>query len=253
MLVGSTWANNQYFNPKQIGGLVQWIDATDPAGNGIVPSNGTSLTDWVDKSGTGNSFNQSTGANKPTFNTNQINGKPAVTFNGSTNYMTGTATNFPLGSAGRTCFAVITISSLTQAYFYSSGQATAAGRLSMGIFNGGAGVVYFLNFEMNGTGDTGNTSLSTATPYLYYFNSAAGALSSTFSTRIAGADQTLTGSNVALNSAYTSGSAIGCIVTPTVLNWPGQIAEIIFYNNSLSAAQVSLVNNYLKNKWAITP
>jgi len=35
--------------------LALWLDAADPYGNGIYPSNGTILSNWVDKSGSGNS------------------------------------------------------------------------------------------------------------------------------------------------------------------------------------------------------
>ena len=43
----------QYFNPKQIGGSVLWLDGADPAGTGTAPANGSTLTTWVDKSGAG--------------------------------------------------------------------------------------------------------------------------------------------------------------------------------------------------------
>jgi hypothetical protein len=40
--------------PTQIAGCRLWLDAADPAGTGIQPANGSTITQWVDKSGLGN-------------------------------------------------------------------------------------------------------------------------------------------------------------------------------------------------------
>ena len=39
------------FTPRQIPGLILWVDGTDPAGNGVIPANGATVSTWVDKSG----------------------------------------------------------------------------------------------------------------------------------------------------------------------------------------------------------
>ena len=39
------------FTPRQIGGLILWVDGADPAGTGVIPANGATVSTWVDKSG----------------------------------------------------------------------------------------------------------------------------------------------------------------------------------------------------------
>lgn len=65
-------------SPASISGLNLWLDATDPAGTGIQPADGTSLTSWKDKSSTGYTLTSGgsqflkTGLNsKPTINIGQ--------------------------------------------------------------------------------------------------------------------------------------------------------------------------------------
>jgi|SRR5579872_3412726 len=249
----SFFASNHYFNPRQIGSLVLWLDASDPSANGVLPSNGSSLATWKDKSTSGNNATQSTGANQPIFNTNQVNGLPAINFNGTTSFMNPGFNNFPSGSGARTIFCVTTISSLVQGYFFSHGVDLTSQRLSLGIFNGGVGGNYFLNFENDGFGETGQTSLSTSTPYLFYLNAQAGQATSAFATRIAGVNQTLTGTSTTLNTPATH-SSIGAIqlALPAAVFWAGKISELLFFNTSLSGSNLTLINNYLKNKWGVT-
>jgi hypothetical protein len=66
------------FTPKSIVGCTLWVDAADPAGTGVMPANGASLTTWVDKSGTGTNL---TGNGSPTLGT--YNGLRIVNFSSS--------------------------------------------------------------------------------------------------------------------------------------------------------------------------
>jgi len=68
-------------------GLVLWLDASDPAGTGTAPANGTSVVTWVDKSGVGNHATvnpngQQQANTAATFETSPtgFNGKPALLF-----------------------------------------------------------------------------------------------------------------------------------------------------------------------------
>ena len=49
------------FSPRLVGGCSLWLDGNDPAGTGARPSNGTTLTTWVDKSGSGYSTTSGNG------------------------------------------------------------------------------------------------------------------------------------------------------------------------------------------------
>ena len=72
------------FIPTQVSGCVLWLDGADPAGNGVIPANGASITTWTDKSGLGNN---ATGGVSPTFNTSGINSKGTISFNGTNSYL----------------------------------------------------------------------------------------------------------------------------------------------------------------------
>jgi hypothetical protein len=47
--------SNSVFSPTSFSNLQVWYDGADPLGTGTAPSNGTSITTWVDKSSSGNS------------------------------------------------------------------------------------------------------------------------------------------------------------------------------------------------------
>jgi hypothetical protein len=59
--------------PTDIAGLQSWLKA-----DALVLSDGDPVGSWTDSSGNGNNWTEAT--NKPTYNTNQINSLPAVTF-----------------------------------------------------------------------------------------------------------------------------------------------------------------------------
>lgn len=68
--------------PTDLANCVLWLDADDLglADNDPVPT-------WSDLSGNGNHVAQATGASQPTFKTNRLNGKPAVRFDGTDDYL----------------------------------------------------------------------------------------------------------------------------------------------------------------------
>jgi len=68
--------NTSYFNPTLISGCALWLDGADPAGTGVIPANGSTVTTWVDKSGNGYNFTNGSRA-APTYTTG------ALTFTGS--------------------------------------------------------------------------------------------------------------------------------------------------------------------------
>ncbi len=57
---------------------------------GVTESSGA-VSQWNDQSGAGRNFTQSTEANKPTYSATSFNGRPGITFDGSTDLLTSTA------------------------------------------------------------------------------------------------------------------------------------------------------------------
>lgn len=68
-----------YFSPTMISGLELWLDADQIEGL----NDGDPVANWPDMSGNGFDGTQADGARKPTYETNELNGKPVVRFDGS--------------------------------------------------------------------------------------------------------------------------------------------------------------------------
>ena len=252
-MIGERWANEQNFNPRMIGGLVLWLDASDPSANGVPPGNATTLQTWVDKSTQGNNATQATAGNRPTFNTNQINGKGAIIF-GVSKFMSVGSSGFPSGSAARTWFGVVNTSSAsTGAYVFLYGTNTLNQYWSPLNIGSPFTVNSALFIDTFGRGAYGSTSIANSTNYIFEMNYTAGTNLSQTAMIINGNAQTVTANidavpNTVLSLGYISSSGSGGASQP----WIGQIAELIFYNSSLSATAQGNVRRYLAKKWGIT-
>jgi len=71
------------FDPRQIPGLKLWLDASQIAGL----NDGDAVGTWSDLSGNGNDATQATASNKPTFQTNELNGLPSIQFDGVDDFL----------------------------------------------------------------------------------------------------------------------------------------------------------------------
>ena len=63
------------FNPKTVTGLYAWYDAADAS---TITLNGSTVSQWNDKSGNGRNLVQSTALNQPGYVSSGINNKPAI-------------------------------------------------------------------------------------------------------------------------------------------------------------------------------
>lgn len=253
-MTGLYYADTQYFNPRQISGLKLWLDASDPNANGTLPSNGASISSWKDKSGVGNDYSQGTGANQPTFNTNQIAGKGAITF-AANKFMSGGSTGFPSGSGARTWFAVVnTTSASSTSYIFLYGTNAFVQYWSTINIGSPFTTNSSLFIDIDGRGSyTSDFSFVNSTNYILEANYTAGQNVSQTGIIVNGVTKTDVPNidavpNTVLANAYVSSNGSGAGGNA----WIGQIAEIILYNSSLSAANQGLVRRYLANKWSIS-
>lgn len=82
---GALFGEPKLWRPDTLGAaLGLWLDAEDTSS---VVLSGATVSQWSDKSGNGRNATQATGANQPTYTTTGLNGKPVLTFNGTTNSM----------------------------------------------------------------------------------------------------------------------------------------------------------------------
>ena len=76
------------FNPKSISGLAQWLDASDASTLTLASG---AVSAWSDKSGNGRNASQATAASRPTTTT--VNGKTALSFDGTDDGLDFTGTS----------------------------------------------------------------------------------------------------------------------------------------------------------------
>lgn len=253
-MTGLYYADTQYFNPRQISGLKYWFDGSDPNGNGTLPSNGAAISSWVDKSTNGRNASQGTGANQPVFNTNQIGGKGVITFSAS-KFMTFSDTGLPSGSTARTWFGVVNTTS-TSSGAYTILYGTNAANQYWSPINIGSPFTTnsALFIDTAGKGAfTSNFSFVNSTNYILEMNYTAGQNLSQTVMVVNGVTKTVIPNvdavpNTVLSNGYISSNASGAGGN----GWIGQIAELIFYDSALSAANQGLVRRYLANKWSIS-
>jgi hypothetical protein len=228
----------QAFAPTQISGCQLWLDGADPAGSGILPANGDTVSTWIDKSGNG--FN-ATAAPSRTAGTYSTSFR-AVNFPTST---TGYITNYTAAPTNETMFVVFNNPSPSSSNNILIGGVGGARSLGAGHSNPG------------GTGSVGN--LNTQVAWL----ASTGAGTYTSGTTVITTSQFTTSTNtISLNGGTTaSGGApgftagrvtyLGVDATNGGYYYVGYAMEIIFYNSVLNTTQRQQVEGYLAWKWGL--
>ena len=228
------------FIPTSITGCALWLDGADPAGTGVVPANGATISTWSDKSGNGKNA-AATGT--PTY----LSGG-GINFNGSSYFLNQT---FSQNLSQRSIFIVMQetvrndyfgVLSLIPNPTSGNDYSTTTG-LSIETTNG-------LRFYANTGGyfaDMGNNSLLVKAVYNDNMNGTTGSgfLNGNSAT-------TVTASYTAGTcSGYSVGARwLGSIYTSYALN--GVIYEILFFNSPLGTSDRRQVEGYLAQKWGLT-
>ena len=162
MATGATFQNIffPFNNPSVISGCQLWLDGADPAGTGILPANGATVSTWADKSGNG--FN-ATAAPSRTAGTYSTSFR-AVNFPTST---TGYITNYSAAPTNETMFVVGNNPSPSSANNIIIGGVQGARSLGLGnSAGGGVGSIGNLNTQVAWLASTGGGSYSGGTTVL---------------------------------------------------------------------------------------
>jgi hypothetical protein len=227
-----------------------WLDAEDAS---TITLNGSTVSQWNDKSGNGRNATQATAASQPTYTASAINGKPGLTWNGTSMLWLSTGAWSLAPSRQFASFAVVNLTSLSvnidsyrriwesnstfsQGYLGTNSNTTSPNYLSIaGISTNttspivpgtlGAGLVS----SVFGTTEVG------ANANRVYFNGTAG--------------QTLTGNTGALS---TTGITLGIDSnTKTTARWCGSMGEIVFVSSDLTVDNRQRLEGYLAWKWGL--
>lgn len=245
------------FNPKKIAGLNLWLDAqdgstmfdADTGGSPVAADGGVGR--WVDKSGTSRNVVQSIANNRPLLKTGIVNGRSVLRFDGSNDILIPAAAGsdfaFPYslfvvyqssGAAG----SIVSLPRVAGS-FISEGLRKSAANTLQGIQQNGA------------TTAEATVSASSADWHVAELVFSGTSASLTYTVRVNGGttgnmtvararNETAVGRRLEIGAAVVAGSTIDLLA--------GDIAEVIAYGRTLSAAELSRVRQYLGRRYGIT-
>jgi hypothetical protein len=226
---GSRTKYSSGFDPKTIPGCSLWLDGADPTGTGSRPSIGTSVSTWVDKSGSGRN-GISEGTSIPTFSNR------GITYDGSGFYRTSYSAALP----AETLFVVFRWASIG-----NNGPAFIGGtqfyQRLLYVDPASSRWIYFGGIASWGRWNT--SPLSSNVDYMLgvTWNS------SSVTLHLNGSPLSTAGSvgNIATFSGSPTDSLVGG-------GFNGTMYEMIGYTTVLTTAQRQQVEGYLARKWGLT-
>lgn len=213
--------------PLDLQACVVWLDASQ-----LALSNNDPVATWPNLAASEN-FTQATGSSQPTFLTNQLNGRPGVSFDGGDD-LDGTISRNLLG---HTIFAVVVPTDVSGPDVFI-GNVSGNAAVNLRYFGGDQEALR----ESGGGSDIGG-AVSNNTPYVNdYSRSTSGDY-----------EWGLNGTTVASgNSSWSAvSSAAICIGARDSGNeqFAGTIHEVIIYSRILPARERQAVRDYLTYKW----
>jgi hypothetical protein len=249
------------WTPSQISTAL-WLDAADAS---TIVLNGSTVSQWNDKSGNGRNFAQATAANQPTYSATVLGGQPALTFDGASDFMSAGDT-LDVGTTNLTIMTVVKYATNNQsgAIVGKSLSGPGAGRFSLyrALSGGNFGVgtqyaTFFGRPDVSAGAFTQAVDASTSTKIFggEWNRTASGYTkvwengTNTASVAYAGDSLNLNNTNELWIGAYqgTSGT-----VPPTANSYMnGQIAEIVIAQSSLSTDNRQKLEGYLAWKWGL--
>lgn len=233
------------FTPDKVSGLNLWLDASDAAtllqssGGSAATLDGDPVGQWRDKSLNANHASQSDGTKKPSLKTAIQNGKSIVRFDGVNDFLNGNLASISTNSFS--CFIVYRKSSTASLQVsLSSGN----GLLQYLTINGGASDGYSSGDDyIYPNAHRGLKISNNQTSNFVLMEQIGGSTVSVFKNSSASSSNTVTSysaSNFYISSYIGSSYFFG-----------GDFAEILIYNQNLSASDRQLIESYLNSKWSI--
>jgi hypothetical protein len=231
--------------PSGITGLVARYDAQDLTSIAV---SGSNVTQWNDLSGNGFHATQATGTRQPLSGTRTINGKNALDFDGTNDFLinAGIASSFTGEDKPYTIFMVSTSDTTAGTLTSWSIASTSDGRNR--IFTNGNALI---------SGDNANTEVALTITGSYNTNNQFLTWRSSGLNFTGYINTTLTNTGTAYNQGTINlnTASIGTLRNSDFSNgvqfWNGLIGEVIYYNRQLTTDEVALVHGYLGSRWGI--
>jgi hypothetical protein len=254
---GRAFGGPQLWRPSNLGSaLALWLDAEDAAS---ITLNGSTVSQWNDKSGNARNVSQATSANQPTLTASGLNGKPVLTFDGADWLFNANPGALIRNVAGGTVAAVMNYTNATvQRIPIAAMHGTAAGaRLAVALQ--GAGTTNAIARRL----DAESTATTVSSPPAY--TNGTNVIQVGVARYSAGElDQFVNGSAAGTGSFPSSGNSsdtdsatliIGGSSTDdgvTLANpMLGFVGEIIITNTALSATDLERLEGYFAWKWGL--
>ena len=219
------WRYPSAFVPTSIGNCQIWLDGADSS---TVILNGSTVSQWTDKSAAGNNATQPTAGNQPSYSAS------GIVFAGNQWLITPIGVN-PTAES----FFIVFKTTNNLAEIFSGTNANGREVLIVG------GVMYLSKYGTNPVGFTPNGgSVPTNTVTLFDYQYTTSLVTLNLNGLQAGSG------TPAVSYSGTGTSYIGSS-TYAANNMYGTIYEIIYYNVSLTTNQFQQVEGYLAWKWAL--
>jgi hypothetical protein len=245
MLVTGGAGGGGISDPTDIAGCVGWYDAADTAT--ISQLTAGKCDQWDDKSGSGRNFGQAGASTlRPSTGVDSQNGLNVLTFDGG-DYLFRSS-SFLYSLVTTSVFIVADYTTTGNAALFSEGRSTNA--------NGeyGSPRIISSNLSAYQQNDDGSDEYNISSD-----NFATGGYHiARFQDSGTVASLCVDGGTVTSSASYARGTftpnrtAIGARFRNTIdLHFTGKIAEIVIYNSVLSAGDITLVEDYLTDKWGL--
>lgn len=229
--------------------LQTWYDASGSSYRGVnnfntTVTNGTDITQWVDRSAAAKNANVSGGTSKPTFVTNQQNTLAALQFDSGDKLSVNPFTAYN-NVTGYSAFIVCKFTGTAIRQRLTETDHTADGEAGFGI--SATGLYEYAAAGGICTGATANTSWNV---HSFVYDGAAPS-DTRIRARINGQLQNLT-------FTATPGTSTGTATTLQIgtrpdgtLPFVGYVGEFLVFTRALTTAEVNSVNTYLRGKWGL--
>ncbi len=252
---------------QPVPGATLWLRADSLTG----VSSGDGIATWTDSSGAGNAATQSTAGSRPTYQTGQLNGKPVVRFDGTTQFM-NLPDPFAAGFSGNdTPISVYVVAKTTNTTGYQNLLTLAGNQTTSGGSNdfitaqitGNSNQAVTTNqfrFEVRDAFPFGNkattTTDNTGTPVGTSFFLGTTTRTSVGNVWVNGTLVSPADADLDVPSLTLTQGAIGARKSgtdPGVDSYlSGDIAEMVVFPSVLNRAQQTVQENYLGAKYGIS-
>ena len=259
-ILGIVASSKPVFSPLSIANLKGWYDASD---TGTITVSGTAVTQWNDKSGNSKNLTQGPGANRPLSGVRTQNGKNAIEFDGSNDFLIASTASdwvFLSNTSTATVFIVAFADTAADLRFLMStdgGTAASTGSYMAVQSNDLMSIASFPRvgsvFPMVVATGTPTFTDNTAAIFTAQYDLGNATIANRGYIWKNGASQT---NNNTENATASSGNpsnplTIGKVNDGGSEGWDGLICEVILYNALLNATDRGKIETYLTTKWGI--